>query len=34
MDLMDDASGNPGSSSLVSKKYTDDEIKISELDEV
>ena len=27
MDSMDDASGNPGSSGLVSKKYTEDEVK-------
>ena len=36
MDSMDDASGNPGSSSLASKKYTEEEVKtiVSELEKV
>ena len=36
MDSMDDASGNPGSLRLVSKKYTEDEVNtiVSELEKV
>ena len=36
MDSMDDASGNPGSSGLVSKNYTEDEVNtiVSELEKV
>ena len=36
MDSMDDASGNPGSSGLVSKKYSKDEVNtiVSELEKV
>ena len=36
MDSMDDASGNPGSSGLVSKNYTEEEVNttVSELEKV